>query len=556
MHTKTLLKAAIASAVAMVMAPSVMASEKINMAMCTMCHQDVSAFHQKGAHKGISCDTCHTGLEKHQSNPGKETRPATKIGPEPCATCHKPQYESLYKANDKKIGRISKKLTTGPSPDPFFDRAMGKHGFTKEHDEPRSHVFMTFDQVIYDRSYGGRFQPKDGWLYLTYEGGAFNLQDKIKDMYPDNNQQKPHRYATAAAINPVCQSCKTSDLMLDWAFLGDKTENAKWSRQSNPVEIGRELQHAINCNFCHDPHSTQPRIIRDALIDALTRKDFPTVYSEDPNHTKIEVHARGVQRGIDRKIATMEKADSKLMCGQCHVEYNCNPGQEADSGKPITMADRRTNVFPFAKVKDVQKFYDHINFRDFKHPMTGAKLLKFQHPDTETFWGSKHDKAGVTCQNCHMPKVKGEDGKMYTLHWNTSPRNYMKETCLSCHKDKTEAQMNRVITGMKAYYMGKLRETESRMNEMFDAFNEALNAGVSEDVLNKAREQHTIAHSNWESWTAVNGAYFHNVEEAVQSMDVGAKAAETATKILRDAIRAKADAKAGAKKSAKKVSKK
>ena len=65
---------------------------------------------------------------------------------------------------------------------------------------------------------------------------------------------------------------------------------------------------------------------------------------------------------------------------------------------------------------------------------------------------------------------------------------------------------------------------------------------MSEKVLDKAREQHTIAHSNWESWTAVNGAYFHNVEEAVASMDVGAKAAETATKILRDAIRNKKSA--------------
>ena len=94
MHTKTLLKAALAAAVALTMAPSVMAAEKINMAMCTMCHQDVGTFHQKGAHKSISCDTCHTGLEKHQSNPGKQTRPVTMMGPEPCATCHKPQYDA------------------------------------------------------------------------------------------------------------------------------------------------------------------------------------------------------------------------------------------------------------------------------------------------------------------------------------------------------------------------------------------------------------------------------------------------------------------------------
>lgn len=537
--TKRLYQAIVASAVALAFAPAVMAAEKVNTQQCVMCHNQVSDFHKSGSHKKVSCTSCHTGLSQHLKAPGKNTRPVTSFDPKTCGTCHPAQYQSMYKVNDKKEARVSKKLTTGVAPDPFFDRAMGMHGFTKEHNEPRSHVFAAVDQYICDRAFGGRFEPKDGWLFAGVDPkGSIKVWDVVKDLYPDTNAQKPFRKGTAAAANPVCLTCKTTDLMLDWAYLGDNVQGTTWSRESNVVDAYRNYNHAVNCQFCHDPHSAKPRIVRDALIQALTRTDIPTLYSEDAKHTKIDVKDMGV-RGFTRKIATLEKADSKLMCAQCHVEYNCNPGFNPKDGSKIGMKDQRTNVFPFVKVKDVNSFYEKIGFKDFKHPATGANLTKMQHPDVEVYWGSKHDKAGVDCKDCHMPKVKGKNGKMTTVHWTTSPRNYIKQTCLSCHKGKTEKQMNQVIGSMKAYYNGKLRETESRMNEMFNAFNEAQNAGVSADILAQARVQHDIAHTNWESWTAANGAYFHNLPEASESLAVGAEAANKATKILRDAIRAK-----------------
>ena len=145
----------------------------------------------------------------------------------------------------------------------------------------------------------------------------------------------------------------------------------------------------------------------------------------------------------------------------------------------------------------------------------------------------------MDCKDCHMPKVKGKDGKTYTNHWATSSKYYVKETCLRCHKDKTEAQMKRTISGMHAYYMGKLREAESRMTDMFNAFDLANAMGVDEAALKKARELHSVAHTNWEYWTAVNGAWFHNPEMAQASLAKSAAAAQEATKVLRDAMAAK-----------------
>ena len=102
--------------------------------------------------------------------------------------------------------------------------------------------------------------------------------------------------------------------------------------------------------------------------------------------------------------------------------------------------------------------------------------------------------------------------------------------------DKTVKELNRVIDGMHAYYNGKLREAESRMTDMFNAFDLATVVGVDDKVLNEARQLHSVAHTNWEWWTAVNGAWFHNPQAAQASLAKSADAAQKATKLLRDAI--------------------
>ena len=45
-----------------------------------------------------------------------------------------------------------------------------------------------------------------------------------------------------------------------------------------------------------------------------------------------------------------------------------------------------------------------------------------------------------------------------------------------------------------------------------------------------------MAHTNWEWWTAVNGAWFHNPQAAQASLAKAADAAQQATKLLRDAM--------------------
>lgn len=510
----------------------------VNTSTCTTCHANIGEFTTSGKHKSVSCAACHDGLDKHLTDP--KARPATSMDPAKCGTCHQAQFTSMYKADtDHKVARFEKKLATGPAPNPFFDWALGPHGFTREHNLPRAHSFAALDQFVVDRAFGGRFQPKDGWLYTGIQGGNFKVWDVLKDGYPDNSDQKVFKPGTAAAANPVCWTCKSTDLILEWAYMGDPVPGATWSRTSKVVDLVKNINHAVNCNFCHDPHAAKPRIVRDALIQAVTRTDIPSLYSQDPKRTPVAVKDLGM-RGFTRKIGMLPQYDGKLQCGQCHVEYNCNPGVDPKTGQPITMADQRTNVFPFVDVTKIDEFYSTINFKDFRHGTTGALLTKMQHPDVEIYWNSKHDKAGVQCAACHMPKVKdAKTGKTYTNHWATSPRNYVKETCLTCHTDKSEKEMKNVMASMQAHYAGKIRAAEGWMQQLFLAFNEAQAAGVDDAVLVEARKQHSIAHTNWEWWTAANGAAFHNLDQAKTSLAKSIAASQEGIKILKEGMAAK-----------------
>jgi formate-dependent nitrite reductase cytochrome c552 subunit len=517
------------------------ATPKFDATTCVGCHTPIKDLRASGKHKDLGCNSCHDGTAEHLADASK--RPTTKTDLANCGGCHEAQYKSFATMNWHRPARFEKKQYSGPAPDPSYDLLMSPHGFTKEHNLPRSHTFALLDQFVVDRAFGGRFAAKDGWRYLA-GSGDINVWDVAVDLFPDNTDQKIFKPGTAAAANPVCLSCKTQDHILEWAYMGDPVPEAKWSRTSKVVELAKASQHSLNCIFCHDPHAAKPRIVRDALIDAVTRTEAPTLYSQDPRKTKFDVKEMGL-RGYTRKIAMLEKYDGKLQCAQCHVEYNCNPGFNPNTGEPIAMADRRTNYFPFVDVNNILKAYDGIQFRDFRNQFTGAALWKAQHPDVETYYNSKHDKAGVDCAACHMPKVKdAKTGKTYTSHWQTNPKNYLKETCLTCHAAWSEKQALYIIESMAAHYQGKVRNAEFWLSQFIGRFQQAQLVGVGEDTLKAARAKHGDAHANWEWWTAANGASFHNPELAKESLAKSVTASQEGIKILEDAMKAKQTASA------------
>jgi formate-dependent nitrite reductase cytochrome c552 subunit len=517
------------------------AEKDVKADTCYGCHATVKDLHKMGKHAKLNCSRCHSGLAKHLSGPGPDSRPSTDMSWGACGQCHKEQFESFMQEAYHRPARDEKSQLTGRSPNPYWDKLMAGHGFTKEHNTTRSHINMLVDQFAVDRAFGGRFQGKNGWNYIFDKGRVW---DVLVDKYPDNKEHKTFIPQTAAAANPVCMQCKTQDQILKWSYMGDKVDGkTTWDRTSNVVEYVKDLQHGLNCFTCHDPHAAKPRIVRDGLIQALTRKEADTLWHKDPKHTNFKVIDMG-ERGFTRKIALLEKYDTRLQCGQCHVEYNCNPGTDTKTGEPVKMTDQRTNHFPY---KDVFGLYEHymnqVNFLDFKNAVTGGMLWKAQHPESETFYNSKHAKAGVGCDDCHTPKIKDKKGKTYTSHFAVTPKVQLKETCLKCHPKWTEEMARYSIDSIKAYGKGKMRKAEFWISALMDRIVEAKKAGVSDDVIKQAQDQHLRAHILWEFWTAENSDGFHNPEMARESLTKSVDESQKGIKILADAMAAKTTAK-------------
>ncbi len=372
-----------------------------------------------------------------------------------------------------RTARFEKKQMTGPAPDPAYDLLMTPHGFTREHNLPRGHTFALLDQFVVDRAFGGRFGTKETWRYLAGTGD-FKVWDVALDQYPGEHRpegvQAGHRGRGESGV-PVLQDAGPHPRV------GVHGRPRAHCQVEPHVEGGRARQGDQPRAQLH----LLPRPARGEAADRPRRADrsgaraptSPTLYSQDARKTKVDVRDMGL-RGYTRKIGLLERYDGKLQCGQCHVEYNCNPGFNPDTGEAITMADKRTNYFPFVDVNNILKAYDGIQFRDFRNQFTGAALWKAQHPDVETYYNSKHEKAGIDCAQCHMPKVKdAKTGKLYTSHWQTNPKNYLKETCLQCHHQWDEKQARYVIESMASHYQGKVRNAEFWLAQLIGKFGQA-----------------------------------------------------------------------------------
>jgi formate-dependent nitrite reductase cytochrome c552 subunit len=208
----------------------------------------------------------------------------------------------------------------------------------------------------------------------------------------------------------------------------------------------------------------------------------------------------------------------RLQCGQCHVEYACNTGFEFDSGRRIGYEDRRTNHYPLKGAMDILEHYKKINFYDFRHAVTGARLVKLQHPEVETYAGSVHDRAGIQCHHCHMPRISGKDGRTFTNHGAVRPLHAVREACLGCHPQDSPERKRYQIEAVQNYTKGKIRKAEYWLGQLIDAYAAAKKAGVSEAVLARARECHEEAHVLWEWWTAENSDGWHNPGLARESL--------------------------------------
>src|SRR6188474_2607394 len=179
-------------------------------------------------------------------------------------------------------------------------------------------------------------------------GHAYMLEDQTFT----ERQQVTHQPGT-------CLHCHAS-IVVPYRKLGNGDLMAGFEKMNQmPYAEARKLvSHPIGCIDCHDPRTMALRVTRPGFIEGIRAyKAFLGVPNYDVN-----------------TMATHEEMRS-FVCGQCHVEY-------------YFKGPEKRLVYPWAKgitVDSIMAYYDSTGHKDWVHAVSGAPVLKAQHPEFEMY---------------------------------------------------------------------------------------------------------------------------------------------------------------------------
>ena len=317
------------------------------------------------------------------------------------------------------------------------------------------------------------------------ERGHFWIQVDQMDTARNNKDfLNSHGFAAFAGQPTACMNCHSgwSPWLLENVAKGDWVafnSTKYWTMIKNVPAVNGIVENSpehsgphggkrmgVTCADCHNPDDMSLRLSRQAAINSLVARG----YEKDP--------VQGVK-------ASREEMRS-LVCAQCHVEYYFRPTGEKvtvmgesiqndptkkwyngtqktydeydswrDGNSPIEVqADGITLVSPWADWKKGQPFriemFDEYYEKsrdvfpaDWTHKISGAPMLKIQHPETELYSGGVHAANGVSCADCHMPYIR-KGAKKLSQHNVTSPLADINSACKTCHVQSEDYLKNQI----------------------------------------------------------------------------------------------------------------
>ncbi len=306
---------------------------------------------------------------------------------------------------------------------------------------------------------------QDPRLVTIWQGYAFSTDYRHPrgHAYMLEDQRLTKRVTSPQFKQPgACLNCHASlPEVLD--TLGNGDREAGWTAMNKmPYQEATQVaQHPVACIDCHDPQTMALRITRPAFVNGIKE------YKEGQGIKDYDVHT----------MATPQEMRT-YVCAQCHVEYYF-----AGEGKTLT--------FPWdhgLTADDALQYYDEIGWSDFTHGITGAKAVKAQHPDFETFSQGVHASSGVTCADCHMPYQR-EGAAKVSNHQVASPMlsdETINASCLTCHSN-TEQQMRDRVAGIHTTYEHTKDVAFDALTALIYDIEAAQKDGTSEERLNAAR---------------------------------------------------------------------
>ena len=312
------------------------------------------------------------------------------------------------------------------------------------------------------------------WLRKMFSGYAFSLDYREARGHAYMLLDQDHTERVHQRSQPgACLHCHSSVLPI-YRHVGEgdiqrgfELVNAmRWNEARHMQDAyGNALvSHPVSCVDCHDPGTMALRVTRPAFKEGIRRY----------------MASQGVENYDVNRDATRQQMRT-FSCAQCHVEYYF--------AGPDTQL-----VYPWhygLKVEEIERYYDDIGFTDWKHGITGAPVLKAQHPEFELYSQGIHARSGVSCADCHMPYERVGAMKISNHHVR-SPLLNVAASCQTCHRVPERELLDRAhrIQDTTVALIGRASEA---LVEMMDAIVQARAAGASEADLATALDFHRKA---------------------------------------------------------------
>lgn len=294
-----------------------------------------------------------------------------------------------------------------------------------------------------------------------------------------------------------------SDPLLSAAGMAQLTKGFEAVCGMDYNDATKLVDHAISCIECHDPATMALRVTRPGFIEGirnLAKSDDPV-----PHLPSIERWRKGDRKlDYDPNVDPSRQEMRSMVCGQCHVEYYFKPPT-----KVVT--------YPWhngLKVEQIEKYYDEVNWKDWEHAVSGAPVLKAQHPEFETWSQGIHARSGVSCADCHMPYVR-EGAVKVSSHHVRSPLLNIAQSCQVCHP-YPESELKSRVEAIQDRTKKLMTRAEDATLACINAIEAAKKAGASDDSLKVARDFHRKAQWRLDFVAAENSMGFHAPQETAR----------------------------------------
>ncbi len=368
-------------------------------------------------------------------------------------------------------------------------------------------------------AFGGSWQrdyleedPRQVVLFAGYLFGkdyrqAWGHALAVEDVLATGRTTRPD--GTDTGQPGTCWTCKSPDaprLMKEKGI--EAFYHSKWA------DLKGEVKHPIGCLDCHDARTMSLRVSRPALREAFARQG----------------------KDIDR--ASHQDMRS-LVCAQCHVEYYFGNDPAENEGKAVAFGVKGEYlVFPWDEGTTVDSFEAYYakrgEYADWVHPVSGARMVKMQHPDWEVYGTGVHSYRSVACADCHMP-YRTEGGVKFTSHHVQSPLLDISSSCGVCHRWSEDEVRSRVEAMQGSLWSLRLSAEDVLVRAHFDVA-AAREAGAGDEDLAGARDLLRRAQMRWDYVSANNGMGFHSPVECMRvlatAIDLAQEARLAAARIL------------------------